>query len=170
MIMHKNKQAGMFQVLVMVLELERKENIVKVDRCEPAKDHPTIKSVFSLKHKDGGFVNSKNLPQLNVTLSFYRKLRVGLLIRIHYHHGRCVELMEENGVRYGEFSPCSEMTDRGLIVQSLQRIPLKFTKCCMIVHTLVNYGMDEHPNLDGYNILRRDLVHVWGASIGLLFL
>ena len=35
------------------LVLKRKERTVKGDRCNPAKDPPTVKSVFSLEQKDG---------------------------------------------------------------------------------------------------------------------
>ena len=37
----------------------REKETIKGDRYESAKDPPTIKSVFSLEHKDGGFVNSR---------------------------------------------------------------------------------------------------------------
>ena len=43
----------MFWAMVMVLGLVRKEKTVKGDRCNPAKDPPMVKSVFSLEHKDG---------------------------------------------------------------------------------------------------------------------
>ena len=102
--------------MVMALGLERKEKTMKDDWCEPAMDPPTVKSIFSLEHRDGGLVNSKIFPWLNVTWSFYRELGVGLLVRIYYHHGRCVELMEKNGVGFEEFSPCSEMIDYGFIM------------------------------------------------------
>ena len=36
----------------MAISPENKERTVKGDRCDPAKDLPTIKSVFSLEHKD----------------------------------------------------------------------------------------------------------------------
>ena len=36
----------------MVVSLEKKERTVKGDRCDLAKDPPTVKSVFSLGHKD----------------------------------------------------------------------------------------------------------------------
>ena len=35
------------------LEPKRKEKTIKGDWCNPAKDPPTIKSIFSLEHKDG---------------------------------------------------------------------------------------------------------------------
>ena len=37
----------------------REKEIVKGDWCEPAKDPPMVKSVFSLKHKDDELVNSR---------------------------------------------------------------------------------------------------------------
>ena len=36
----------------MVVSLERKERTVKGDRCNSAKESLTVKSVFSLEHKD----------------------------------------------------------------------------------------------------------------------
>ena len=33
--------------------LEKKEGTVKGDWCDPTKDSPMVKSVFSLGHKDG---------------------------------------------------------------------------------------------------------------------
>ena len=101
--------------MVMDLGPERNEKTVKDDRCEPAKNPPTVKLVFFLEHKNGGLVNSKILSWLNVTWSFYRELEVSLVVRIHYHHGRYVELMEKNWAGFKEFSPYSEMTNRGLI-------------------------------------------------------
>ena len=43
----------MFRTMVMALGPEKKERIVKGDLCELAKDLLTIKSVFSLRYKDG---------------------------------------------------------------------------------------------------------------------
>ena len=37
----------------------RKRKTIKGDRCKPAKDPLTIKSIFSLEHKYGDFMNSK---------------------------------------------------------------------------------------------------------------
>ena len=39
--------------MVMVGGPEKKEISVKGDRCNPAMDPPTVKSVFSLEHKEG---------------------------------------------------------------------------------------------------------------------
>ena len=36
----------------MAMYPEKKESIVKGNRCDPAKDPPTVKSVFSLGHKE----------------------------------------------------------------------------------------------------------------------
>ena len=36
----------------MVVNPEKKERTVKSDKCNPAKDPPTVKSVFSLGHKE----------------------------------------------------------------------------------------------------------------------
>ena len=40
------------------LVLKRKERTVKGDRCNPTKDPLTIKSVFSLEHKERKILNS----------------------------------------------------------------------------------------------------------------
>ena len=74
----------MFQVMVMAVT-EKKERIIKGDRCDPAKDPLTVKSVFSLGRNDGKIVNSQNLHWVNETCSFYRELEVGLLVRIPHH-------------------------------------------------------------------------------------
>ena len=42
----------MFRAMVIVLGPERKEKTGKGDWNNPAKNPPTTKSVFSLKHKD----------------------------------------------------------------------------------------------------------------------
>ena len=42
----------MLWAMVMAVNLEKKEKTIKGDRCDPAKDPPTVKSVFSLGHKD----------------------------------------------------------------------------------------------------------------------
>jgi len=73
---------------------ERKKTI-KGDRGEPAKDPPTVKSIFSLEHKDGESVNSITYLGLMKSYHFYREFLVGLLVRIYYHHGRCVWLVEK---------------------------------------------------------------------------
>ena len=43
----------MLWAMVMAVSSEKKERTIKGDRCDPAKDPPTVKSVFSLGHKDG---------------------------------------------------------------------------------------------------------------------
>ena len=43
----------MLQAMVMAMSPEKKEKTTKGDRCNPAKDPPTVKSVFSLGYKDG---------------------------------------------------------------------------------------------------------------------
>ena len=43
----------MLRTLVMAVDPEKKERIVKGDLYNPTKDLPTIKSVFSLEHKEG---------------------------------------------------------------------------------------------------------------------
>ena len=49
---HKNQQAEILRATVMVENPRKKERIVKGDWCDPAKDPPTVKSVFSLEHKE----------------------------------------------------------------------------------------------------------------------
>ena len=49
-----------------------------------------VKSIFSLEHKDCELVSSKAYLGLVDLNPFYREFLVGLLVRIHYHHGRCV--------------------------------------------------------------------------------
>ena len=43
----------MLRAMVMVVSPKKKEKTIKGDQCDPTKDPPTIKSVFSLGHKDG---------------------------------------------------------------------------------------------------------------------
>ena len=43
----------MFRTMVMTMNPEKKEKTIKGDRCDLAKDLPTVKLVFSLGHKDG---------------------------------------------------------------------------------------------------------------------
>ena len=38
--------------MIIVVNPEKKERTIKGDKCNPAKDPPTIKSVFSLGHKE----------------------------------------------------------------------------------------------------------------------
>ena len=73
--------------MVMALGPEKKERNVKGDRCYLARDPPTVKLVFSLKHMNGKLLIAKNLPWVDETYPFYRELEVGLLVRIHHHHG-----------------------------------------------------------------------------------
>ena len=41
------------QIIVMAVNPKKKERTIKGNRCDPAKDPPTVKSIFSLRHKDG---------------------------------------------------------------------------------------------------------------------
>ena len=43
----------MFQIIVMAVNPKKKERTIKGNRCDPAKDPPMVKSIFSLRHKDG---------------------------------------------------------------------------------------------------------------------
>ena len=43
----------MFRTMVMAMNPEKKEKTIKGDQCDPTKDPPMVKSVFSLGHKDG---------------------------------------------------------------------------------------------------------------------
>ena len=43
----------MLRAMVMVVSSEKKERTIKGDRCDLAKNPLTVKSVFSLGHKDG---------------------------------------------------------------------------------------------------------------------
>ena len=45
--------------MVMVVGSKKKERTVKGNWCNPAKDPPTIKSIFSLERKDGKKVNDR---------------------------------------------------------------------------------------------------------------
>ena len=64
---------------------------------------------------------------------------MGLLVRIHYYHEGCVELMEkmENLKRITR-NPLHvlEIVNHGLIISNPKRFSLKFTKCHLIVHAL----------------------------------
>ena len=64
---------------------------------------------------------------------------MGLLVRIHYYHEGCVELMEkmENLKRITR-NPLHilEIVNCGLIISNPKRFSLKFTKCHLIVHAL----------------------------------
>ena len=42
----------MLRAMVMAVNPEKKERTIKGDQCDPAKDPPLIKPVFSLGHKD----------------------------------------------------------------------------------------------------------------------
>ena len=46
----------MLRAMMMPMSPEKKERTVKGDRCNPAKDLLTIKSVFFLEHKEGKIV------------------------------------------------------------------------------------------------------------------
>ena len=43
----------MLWAMVMTIGPKKKERTIKGDRCNPAKDLPTIKLVFSLEHMEG---------------------------------------------------------------------------------------------------------------------
>ena len=50
--MHENQKVGMFRIMVIAVNPEKKERNIKGDWCDPAKDPPTVKSVFSLGHNN----------------------------------------------------------------------------------------------------------------------
>ena len=81
-----------------------------------------------------------NLPWVNETCSFYRELEVGLLVRIHHHHGWCVWLMEKMGnVEQITRNPLhvSGVVHHGLVIWSFFRSFLvEFTKCPLVFHAL----------------------------------
>ena len=41
----------------MAINPKKKERTIKGDQCNLAKDPPTVKSVFSLEHKEGKIMN-----------------------------------------------------------------------------------------------------------------
>ena len=47
----------MFRAMVMVMIPKKKERTVKGDQCNLAKDPLTVKSVFSLEHKEEKIMN-----------------------------------------------------------------------------------------------------------------
>ena len=47
--MHENYGVEILRAIVMVVNLEKKEITIKGDRCNLAKDPPTVKSVFSFR-------------------------------------------------------------------------------------------------------------------------
>ena len=47
----------MLRAMVMAMIPEKKERTIKGDQCNPAKDPLTVKSVFSLKHKEEKIMN-----------------------------------------------------------------------------------------------------------------
>ena len=52
LMMHENQQTKLLWATVMAVNPEKKERTAKSNWCDPAKDPPTIKSVFSLGHKE----------------------------------------------------------------------------------------------------------------------
>ena len=49
----RKSEAEILWATTMTVNIEKKESTVKGDRCDLAKDPPTVKSIFSLGHKDG---------------------------------------------------------------------------------------------------------------------
>ena len=43
----------MLRIMMMAMNPEKKERTIKGDQYEPAKNPPMVKSVFSLRHKNG---------------------------------------------------------------------------------------------------------------------
>ena len=52
----------MFRASTVVGWPEKEEMTIKGDQGKSAKDPPTVKLVFSLEHKDSGWMNSENVP------------------------------------------------------------------------------------------------------------
>ena len=61
-------------------DLKRKRKTVKGDRCKSAKDSSTVKSIFSVEHKDDDFMNNGTYLGWMWPDPFYRELRMSLLV------------------------------------------------------------------------------------------
>ena len=59
MMMYENQWVEILRAIVIAVSSEKKERIVKGDRCNLTKCPSTIKSAFSLEHKDGKTMNSR---------------------------------------------------------------------------------------------------------------
>ena len=81
--MHGNQQVEYSRLPRWLNDLKRKKVTIEGDQGEPAKDSLTIKLVFSLEHRSGECMNSKNVPWLDEAWSFYREFGVGLLVGRH---------------------------------------------------------------------------------------
>ena len=64
-------------------DLKRKKVTIKSDWGEPTKDHPMVKSVFSLEHKSSGWMNSRTYLGWMGLGPYYREFKVGLLVECH---------------------------------------------------------------------------------------
>ena len=72
-------------------------------------------------------------PSLMELGPFYKMFLMGLLVWIHYHFGRCVELVEkmEQILRNPpHISNSRTLTNYFVFVEN----PLEFTKCHMVIH------------------------------------
>ena len=61
--------------MVMVVGSKKKERTVKGNWCNPAKDPPTIKSIFSLERKDGKKVNDRTYLKWMVLAPFIKSFK-----------------------------------------------------------------------------------------------
>ena len=43
----------MFRTMMMAVNPKKKKRTIKCDQCDPVKDLPMVKSIFSLEHKYG---------------------------------------------------------------------------------------------------------------------
>ena len=73
---------------------KKKKKTIGSDQDELVKDLPTVKLVFSLGLKYSEWMNSETYFKLVRSGIFYREFGVSLLVRLHYHHGRCINLVE----------------------------------------------------------------------------
>ena len=91
-----------------------KKETIKSDQDEPAKDPLTVKSILSLSK-----VLSVSIVKTYIGLiglgSFIESSWVGLLVRLHLHHGRCVGLVRELKRISGNSLPHLEIVERGPI-------------------------------------------------------
>ena len=81
--MHRNQQVEYSELSRWMDDLKRKKVTIEGDQGESAKGPPTIKLVFSLKHRSGECMNSKYVTWLAEAWSFYREFGVSLLIGHH---------------------------------------------------------------------------------------
>ena len=119
---------------------EKKESTVKGDRCDPAKNFPIVKLVFSLGHKERIYSEWFKLTLCEWNLLLLQRVRRGSTCLDPLPSWVMSAVIKENGLHealYMEFLPHIMQCVVFCLCESYGGFSVKFTKYYSLVHVYV---------------------------------